>query len=257
MLAKLRQGLLHLVALALLVGSVAKPANAQRGAFGVASIPGNPFQAELLTTMSLPGEESQISQSQEFVSRDGEGRVRIDVPMGKFKIKTGADAGKEVENHNISIYDPATGLTVRLDTVNKTARTVNPAGTPKSGSPQPRREFCHKYGSSLGNLSSEDLGRKMIQGFDAQGVRITTNRVGANGEPLPPTVREEWCSEELGAFMVQVMNSPNGGFRREITLMNIERHEPDAALFEIPPDYTVLESVPEPAPISPSAKHPK
>ena len=97
----------------------------------------------------------------------------------------------------------------------------------------------------------------MIQGFDVQGVRITTNRVGANGEPLLPTVREEWCSEELGALIVQVMNSPNPGYRREITLMNIERHEPDAALFEIPPDYTVLESVPEPAPIAPSAKQPK
>jgi hypothetical protein len=81
---------------------------------------------------------------------------------------------------------------------------------------------------------------------DAQGLRIwLVPQAAAGAQTSPPSsFNDQWCSDELGVVVLQVFVS-GGTHKNETLLQNIERREPDPALFEIPPDYTILERVPE------------
>jgi len=230
--------------------------------------PGNPFEAEYSVTNSptplgrlhLPLPPPPGFQS---VARDSQGRVRVDFSAGKYKLKTADGAETEEEKHLVNICDPASGKLIQLDTLNKTAVVQGPrfnilgkpAGDPglqpgPSGpasqvkiTPQP---FCRSYFNRFRQSSRnqwEDLGSQMISGVEAQGLRITRALPGIGGkEGQPPSSTEEiWCSEGLAAIVMRVMVSTPGGHRQETLLKNIDRREPDAALFEIPSDYTIEE----------------
>jgi hypothetical protein len=60
--------------------------------------------------------------------------------------------------------------------------------------------------------------------------------------------RDVWCSDQLAAVVLSVMNHPKTGVKSSVAIQHIVRNEPDQALFQIPPDYAVTESVAEPRP---------
>ena len=93
---------------------------------------------------------------------------------------------------------------------------------------------------------SEPLGHMTIEGFDAIGTRWThttpANAIG-NAQPLV-SIREVWHSAELNTELVVKSSDPqNGETTRK--LVNIQRGEPDPALFQVPADYTITD-VPAP-----------
>jgi hypothetical protein len=92
------------------------------------------------------------------------------------------------------------------------------------------------------------LGQQSIEGFEAQGVRTTRpSHALLNGEGTAPSfATETWCSEELGVMLLQV-TLPTGSSQRktEQKLTKIVAGEPDPTLFQIPPDYRVVERIPE------------
>ena len=57
---------------------------------------------------------------------------------------------------------------------------------------------------------------------------------------------ETWCSEELGAVILRVSGTEEKGDTLSTAMINIQRGEPDPLLFQIPPDYRVVERVNEP-----------
>jgi hypothetical protein len=82
----------------------------------------------------------------------------------------------------------------------------------------------------------------MIDGLWAHGTRTTTTiPVNAQGNDRPLVmISENWFSEEL---KLQVLSKRSDPRRGETTdrLTNIDRSEPDPALFRPPADYTITE----------------
>jgi hypothetical protein len=190
-----------------------------------------------------------------LIARDGQGRVRMEVTEGKFKVEEGEGAGTEAVQHIVTICDPVSQKLVRLDTLNKTATVqAPPLGTLRSGT-QPQggipmeRAYCRMFAptQSVGNMQREDLGHQSIEGWDAQGVRTTrpTHEL-LNGEGTAATsTSETWCSEELGALLLLVRQTGTTQTKMEMQLTKIALGEPDPALFQIPLDYRIVERVPE------------
>jgi hypothetical protein len=148
------------------------------------------------------------------------------------------------------------GMLVRLDTISKTATIMTRGILSQRSATQPhagtqiQRLFCSTFapGLSVSNAQREDLGHQSIEGFEAQGVRTTRpSHALLNGEGTAPSfTTETWCSEELGVMLLQV-TLPTGSSqaKTEQKLTKIVPGEPDPTLFQIPPDYRIVERIPE------------
>jgi hypothetical protein len=89
-------------------------------------------------------------------------------------------------------------------------------------------------------MEREQLGGKTIVGVYAEGIRITrTIPEGAEGNNRPMIrVSETWHSPELQITLLLVNSDPRTGTRTtEVT--ELDRAEPDPALFQVPEGYTV------------------
>jgi hypothetical protein len=208
-----------------------------------------PFHAEIVATSSrlVPPEIALREHGPELVARDDEGRVRTERVTGPFKHDTGPDAGSQVQQHLIMICDRAAQALTQIDTLNATAKIVH--ARPSAPSSHAQRSFCSsRFPSHIANGSVEDLGYQTIEGVAAHGLRMTMPKAGttANGELSPgESVRDIWCSDELSAVVLTVTENTKTGAKSSVAMRNIERTEPDPALFRIPPDYAVSESVAE------------
>jgi len=213
----------------------ARPAAAQCGSslYGlnyILPVPGNPLQGERVTTQTgfNATSDSDAQSQKELIARDSQGRVRVERIVA---------AGKEVESHTVLICDPGTQTFTRMDTLNKAATVIREAkGLSLTSSEAP--EFCTSlFRGNSANVTVEKLGHRTIQGVDSEGLRFTI--------PGPSlTVREQWCSKELGVMVSQFSSYAKTGAKEQAVLLKLERREPEAALFKIPADYTVSESVP-------------
>lgn len=87
----------------------------------------------------------------------------------------------------------------------------------------------------------EDLGTQMIEGVSAQGTRTTvTIPAGQIGNDKPiVTTTERWYSPDLQVTVMNNRTDPRTG-TTTYKLTNINRVEPSPALFQVPPDYTVV-----------------
>jgi hypothetical protein len=90
----------------------------------------------------------------------------------------------------------------------------------------------------------EDLGQQNIEGVTATGTRSTTEiPAGAIGNEQPlKIVSEQWYSPELQVLVLTKHSDPRSG-ETTYRLTGIVRAEPARSLFELPPDYTLKESV--------------
>ena len=89
----------------------------------------------------------------------------------------------------------------------------------------------------------ESLGQKMVEGVVADGKRVTTVLpAGAIGNQQPITVlTEQWFSPDLEVLLMTRHSDPRSG-DTTYTLTSIVRAEPQGSLFDVPADYTILES---------------
>ena len=92
---------------------------------------------------------------------------------------------------------------------------------------------------------TEKLGGKSIAGVYAEGVRITTTYpVGFFGNDKPiVSVHEAWTAPGLRLAVLTINDDPRSGTQTtEITDLN--RAEPDPALFQVPEGYTIKDQNP-------------
>jgi hypothetical protein len=89
-------------------------------------------------------------------------------------------------------------------------------------------------------ITTEKLGSEIIEGVQADGRRHTmTWPVGAIGNDAPITrISETWTSPELKEMILSKSDDPRSG-EHTSKLIDINRSEPDASLFQPPPGYTV------------------
>jgi hypothetical protein len=95
-----------------------------------------------------------------------------------------------------------------------------------------------------GRTVKEDLGNQIVEGVMATGTRSTlTIEAGAIGNVQPiHVVSEQWYSEDLKVLIMTKHSDPRSG-ETTYRLTNIVLAEPQRALFEVPADYTLKDSV--------------
>ncbi|WP_338766243.1 hypothetical protein [Massilia sp. METH4] len=152
--------------------------------------------------------------------RDSAGRTRRDT----------LDSDGELDH---SIISGADGVRIFLDHRNELAQE-------REARPQPLMQD-NLTPASAGKAPTvvEQLGQRDIEGVAATG-RIARTQVGREGEDIEVT-NETWYSEEMGMALYRKHSDPRYG-DSIIEISDLDRSEPDPALFEAPEDYKLLTS---------------
>jgi hypothetical protein len=163
---------------------------------------------------------------------DSEGRYRQEIMPPDDQ----ADAGVR---HQVMIRDPVARVNIHLDMQSKTADVrhyLTPEQFAQTIPQQPARK------APPFTSTKEELGTQVIEGYVVKGVKITrTLPAGTEGNDQPiVTTIESWQSADLGETLLNKADDPRMG-QMTRTLTNIQRGEPDPALFQVPAEFTVRE----------------
>jgi TonB family protein len=175
--------------------------------------------------------------------RDAQGRTRIDRPL-----ITSPDAPEMPRI--VEINDPAAGVQYILEPSHKIAHRFRlaPVSTQQTVIAQPAIAFPIPAGSKT---EVEDLGAWVIEGLRAEGVRrsirIPTGKIAAGAIALGDDsdrslviVEETWTAPDLQIVVREKLYDPRWG-ESTTELIKIRAGEQAAGLFQVPPDYRVVE----------------
>jgi hypothetical protein len=247
-------------------GGVLGPIPASRQAVGVfpggRAVTGMPYSAQQTTEhvqTLADGTHIQQNSQQTMLYRDSLGRTRTERTLAP---PPGAAAGFAGPGF-IEIFDPVSGNRYTLDPRNHTARqraAPPPPPPPAPGSAARVIAPDGRVAAPAGRLSPyaspapaaqterprpqithESLGAQTMEGVMVQGERRTmVYPEGFFGNDRPITVvNETWMSPELNMVVLSKNSDPRSG-ESTTRLTNISRAEPDPSLFQVPPDYQVL-----------------
>jgi len=240
-------------------------------------VKGAPYSAEAITesTQTLQDGNRIVHRSSSTLYRDSEGRERREESFDKL----GNWNAEGEPAKAIFISDPVAKTSYTLDTKSRTAHKMpapmvasgnamgsvtsggggnvwfSAPGTPAEHAPvfENRVEIGPNVGYSYSrvttstntappNAKTEQLGKRMIEGVQAEGTRTTiTIPAGQEGNERPfDIVSERWYSPELQMTVSSKHSDPRHG-ETVYKLTNVNRSEPMRSLFEVPADYTVSE----------------
>jgi hypothetical protein len=188
------------------------------------------------------------------VARDGEGRSRRQDKFGGI-----GPGGTQGAHEIVFIHDPVAKVSWVLEVEARTARKMPlPPGDMKpgenmqmtlrhrddSGGKVEERVVAMRHAGAVAAApgKSESLGKRNVEGVVAEGTRTTlTIPAGEMGNERPiDVVSERWYSPELQTVVMTRNSDPRMG-ETTYRLTNIVRSEPPRSLFEVPPDYKVVE----------------
>ena len=222
-------------------------------------VKGAPYSAIAVTeTVQTFSDGNRITQrSNTNVYRDSAGRTRRETLL------------KDGQPQAIVLSDPTTGVNYTLDPKNRSALkhdsfVIKPDSSVmmKKVAVVPTNEelkiklAAEKVRLALSEITGdarlsekqppvkESLGRQVIEGIEAEGVRVVnTIPAGQIGNDLPINiVSEQWYSPELQLLVMTKHSDPRTG-ETTYRLTNIIRTEPDRTLFEVPADYAVYSEI--------------
>ena len=220
-----------------------------------AVVAGAPYSADAVTeSVQMLHDGNRIRQRNEArLYRDSDGRTRREQQLNTL----GAWQMTPKASPLVFVHDPVAGEGFMLDADNRSARRLStPAG---SVAWQPGDGASYTFGSSMTlsataptatfsltsgdiSVSTEELGERRFGGVTASGsLTRMTIAVETVGNELPiEVVTERWYSSELQVVVLRRHTDPRFG---EITyrLTNLSTDEPDAALFAVPADFTIVE----------------
>jgi hypothetical protein len=197
-------------------------------------VTGAPYSAQAVTehTQTLPDGNTIHTTTTANVYRDSQGRTRREQEIGAI----GPWAAQGTPRKVISITDPVSGFIHTLNPDTQEARQMPfRAHTGAWRGAETARQRPENP-----NIKTESLGTQVIGGVTAQGTRTTrTIPAGQAGNQAPIViVVERWYSPELQTDVMRKQVNPQFG-ETTFQLTNIARTEPDASLFQVPPNYTI------------------
>lgn len=204
------------------------------------TVTGAPFSADFSTetTQVLPDGNRIDNKTTGSFARDGQGRTRRELTISSIGGYP-ADNGRGPVR-GIVINDPVAGVSYVLNENRKEARQSSIRRNPFGGAMRgPGANGQPQQNQS--DATTQLLGTQMIGGIAAEGTRtIRTIPAGAvgNEKPIELTI-ERWYSSELQTNVLIKRNDPRGG-TTVFQLTNIVRSEPDASLFQVPSDYSIV-----------------
>ncbi len=207
-----------------------------RGVF-VTPIPDAPLLAVVNTQSSqiLKNGTRLDQKTLSAIARDGHGRI-----FNERRPLIPATETATPPILSIHIYDPQTRMNTFIDPQNRLAwqSTLN---RPPSSLP-PEVGSIPVAGSTPASpyVKEEDLGTRKMEGVDVHGIRDTqTIPADANNGKGVTVVDEYWYSDELRLNMLAIHKDPRTG-EQTTTVTQLDRREPDPAIFEIPAGYKVM-----------------
>jgi len=229
------------------------------------AVAGAPYSANQATTTTqvLADGNRIVHTSTAKVYRDAKGRTRVEHTLGSI-----GPVESEEPHTMIMINDPVAGVQFHLEPQSHSAyktpamepgtatnkrqaetmatertQSVATASFSTSGGEGVPGVFVFKS-ARLADLkkSTEDLGTQTMEGLQLKGTRTTsTIPAGAEGNEQPmQIVDEQWYSPDLHTNIKTIHTDPRMG-QTIFTVTNVNRANPDASLFKIPPDYEVVE----------------
>jgi len=209
----------------------------------VTPIPNAPFSAtvNIVSHQRLPDGAEHVVTTVNHIARASSGIIynerRRLVPVG-FKGEP-----MLLEGH---IYNPSDHLNIFLEPPTRLARESilprPPAITPGPTAPGPK----------LPGTVEIDLGAQSMNGVELRGLRrertIPAERSGT-GEPVVIT-DDYWYSADLSVYLIIRHDDPRTG-EQIVAVSEIDRHEPDATRFAVPPSYKVVDETPPSGPNAP------
>lgn len=236
-------------------------------------VAGAPYSAEAVTeVVQVLADGNRITrQSKTSLYRDASGRTRREggVAMlgglvgrprsagrgGAGDAGAGGPGGPGGNDASVQIHDPEAGALFLLDVDRKEARRlpaprIRVAARTEARSAPGRsdREVTTivRHGREVRDTNVESLGTKSIEGVQAEGTRTTmTIPAGQIGNEQPiHIVSERWYSPELRVLVMSRQSDPRFG-DTTYRLTNIVRAEPAPELFRVPPDYKIVDRLPE------------
>jgi hypothetical protein len=197
-------------------------------------VTGAPYSAQAVTehTQTLPDGNTIHTTTTANVYRDSQGRTRREQEIGAI----GPWATQGSPGKVITITDPVGGAMYTLNPDRQVARQM-PFRT-RAGA-WSRAETTRQKPENP-NIKTESLGTQVIGGVTAEGTRITrTIPAGQIGNQAPLVITLEcWYSPELQTDVMRKQVNPQFG-ETTFRLTNLVRAEPDASLFQVPPNYTI------------------
>lgn len=212
-------------------------------------VKGAPFSGEFVTeTVQVLADGNRISSKRsEVYARDGEGRTRREMGPVTFIHDPVAKVDWVLENQTKTARKMKLPEMTMSGTAGKNVMVFTSDAPPPPGAAPQIMTFDRVGGGPAMALpkfetKSEPLGKRMIEGTEAEGVRTTiTIPAGAMGNQLPlETVSERWTSTELKTVVMTTRKDPRTG-ETTYKLTNLRKGEPSRLLFEAPADYTVQE----------------
>jgi len=244
------------------VVSAVMPRGPGRGQGSLGRVKGAPFSATQTTTQEQTLFDGTVIKSTVEVQiwRDAEGRMRAE---GKLK------SSAALQGRIVSVWNPADGTAISWITGSPSASFATVIHLPESqlngmisalasAPPPPPGAFARTEQASAavapdtGNTHTESLPQDNIAGLDVTGTRTTQVIPAgtADNDRDITVVSETWTSPDLSYTVLQTNSDPRSG-RITTELTNIDRAEPDAALFKVPEGYKVMEIPPPPIPGAP------
>lgn len=207
----------------------------------VGIVSGNPFSAEI--AISSSGDPQALHWKRK-IARDSEGRIRVESIARIHGTYGPAESATTVVQRLIDVCEPVAKTLTTIDVLKGTANILH---TPRiSPSTHPLPSFCSTqlFRMPIGFSAGQDLGFQIIAGVQAPGERVNTplhpEDAYENSGPIR-SIRETWCSDELSAIVLRVTENISTPGKSESAMQNINRSEPDPALFQIPRGYSVTE----------------
>jgi hypothetical protein len=203
-------------------------------------LPNLPFHAERVTHLErrLADSTLQSREVHETIDRDSEGRVLIESKV----INSGGSLNSK-PNVFHELLDPVERVSTTWSTLSNTATTQTfskNAHVRITPLPLSREENINPpKGDSAYEVTTEDLGKRMIAGLAATGTHTTTTIPAARYATAKPLTvsREIWTSADLQMTLLEIDKSPiTGSTTSEI--ISLSRNEPSASLFHVPEGLT-------------------
>jgi hypothetical protein len=208
------------------------------------TVTGAPFKATISTQVTrILADGNKIQQTTSgTLARDSQGRTRREMSLPPMAMVA---PGGNAPEHAVFINDPVVGTSYIVHPDSKTAEQVPSHQWKRNAENAPRAgRFGKAFQSEVTKttVTTTDLGTQTINGVSAQGTRITrTIPAGEIGNERPIVmVTERWYSPELQTYVMTKRSDPLMG-DTVFQLTNIQRQEPDTALFQVPSEYSVTQ----------------
>lgn len=201
----------------------------------VTPVPGAPFSAvvKLESTQLLPDGTSVTRKTVNAIARDSQGRIyneRRPLLPATFNGTPPVTGGH--------IFDPQTRISTFLDPRTHLARQRVIVERPRTAVPPAAL-------LNTPNFKQEDLGVETLENVAVHGMRQTRTipaAVTGAGKDIA-IVDEYWYSDELHMNMLTKHSDPRTGVQI-VTITQVNRNEPDAAEFQVPAGYKVVDENP-------------